>query len=255
MSDGSSLSFIADLGAKLALPKIKESLDRISTGNIAGGYLQALANSLNANSDSWRGASSNIRKAIEALEVAENALNEIATLSTRLEELGALYNNNTLLTTSDIASLNAETASITTAIDSMVTGTTFNGKSMLGTSKVTYNAGVTNAGGMQTITTGTVSSVASTTEASNADTVGLALTNEVTINLGEISGGITTLRARENIAYAASAIMSAAASSSTDIDLATEAAIITKQMMLQKISTSLVAQANISESSKLNLVS
>ena len=255
MSEGSSLSYLTDLGSKLALPKIKESLQKITSGKIMDGYLQAISNSLNAKSDSWRAASSNIRKAIEALEVAENALNEIASLSTRLEELGALYNNNTLLTTSDIASLNAETASITSAIDSMVSGTNFNGTSMLGTSKVTFNAGVTNEGGMQTLTTGTVSSIASTTEASNADTVGLALTNEVTINLGEISGGITTLRARENIAYAASAIMSAAASSSIDIDLAVEAAIITKQMMLQKISTSLVAQANINERSKLNLVS
>ena len=58
---------------------------------------------------------SNIRKAIEAL-AAENALNEIASLSARLEELGALYNNNSLLTTSDIA-LNAETESIISSID------------------------------------------------------------------------------------------------------------------------------------------
>ena len=89
----------------------------------------------------------------------------------------------------------------------------------------------------------------------NADTTGLALKNEITVNLGEISAGITTLQARENVAYAASAIMSAAASSSTDVDFAAEAAIITKQMMLQKISVSLVAQANLSESTKLNLVS
>ena len=31
-------------------------------------------------------------------------------LAQRLEELGALYNNNSLLSTTDIASLNAETA-------------------------------------------------------------------------------------------------------------------------------------------------
>ena len=95
MSKGPSLSYLADLGSKLALPKIKESLQKLTTGNIKDGYLQALANSLNARSDSWRAASSNIRQAIEALEVAENALNEIASLSARLEELGALYNNNT----------------------------------------------------------------------------------------------------------------------------------------------------------------
>ena len=255
MSDRPSLSYLADLGSKLALPKIKESLQKMTTGKFSGGYLEALANSLNAKSDSWRAASSNIRQAIEALEVAENALNEIAALSTRLEELGALYNNNSLLTTSDIASLNAETASITSAIDGIVSGTTYNGVNMLATSKVSFNAGVTDNGGLQTLTTGTISSVASTTEASNADTTGLALTNEVILNLGEISGGITSLSARENIAYAASAIMSAAASSATEVDLAAESAIITKQMMLQKISTSLVAQANLSENAKLRLLS
>ena len=37
----------------------------------------------------------------------------------------------------------------------------------------------------------------------NADTTGLALKNEITVNLGEISAGITTLQARENVAYAA----------------------------------------------------
>ena len=255
MSDRPSLSYFADLGAKLALPKIKESLRNLTTGKLSGGYLQSLSNTLNARSDSWRAASKNIRQAIEALEVAENALNEIAALSTRLEELGALYNNNSLLSTSDIASLNAETASITSTIDGIVSGTTYNGKSMLGTSKVTFNAGVTDNGGIQSLTTGTVSSVASTTEASNADTTGLALTNEVTLNLGEIAGGITSLAARENIAYAASAIMSSAASNATDVDIASETAILTKQMMLQKISASLVAQANLSENAKLNSLS
>ena len=234
MSNRPSLSYLADLGSKLALPKIKESLRNLSTGKLTGGYLQSLANTLNARADSWRGASKNIRQAIEALEVAENALNEIAALSARLEELGALYNNNSLLSTSDIASLNAETASITSSIDGIVSGTTFNGVNILGTSKVTLDVGVTDNGGMQSLTTGTVSSVASTTEASNADTTGLAVTNQITLNLGEISGGITSLAARENIAYAASAIMSPAATNATDVDIASETAMLTKKMMLQK---------------------
>ena len=199
----------------------------MSTGKLTGGYLQSLANNLNARAESWKAASKNIRQAIEALEVAENALNEIAALSARLEELGALYNNNSLLSTSDIASLNAETASITSSIDGIVSGTTFNGVNLLGTSKVTLDVGVTDNGGMQSLTIGTVSSVASTTEASNADTTGLAVTNQVTLNLGEIAGGITSLAARENIAYAASAIMSSAASSATDVDIASETAMLT----------------------------
>ena len=96
-----------------------------------------------------------------------------------------------------------------------MSGTKFNGISMLGTSKISFTAGVTDDGGTISLTTGTISSVASTTEASNADTSGAALAAEVALNLGEISGGFQSLRARENVAFAASAIMSAAATSTS----------------------------------------
>ena len=250
MSDRPSLSYLADLGSKLALSKVQESLNSITSGKVSDGFLKAIANNLDAKADSWTAASKNIRTAIEALQTAEAALIEIAALSTRLEELGTLYNNNSLLTTSDIAALNAETTNITSAIDNMVSATKFNGVSLLGTSKVNLNVGTTNAGNIQTVTAGTVSSVASTTEASVADTTGAALTAEITVNLGEISGGLTTLKARENVAYAASAIMSVASSNTMESDLAAETAELTRQMMLSKVSISLVAQANLAEKAK-----
>ena len=255
MAERSSFSILADLGSKLALPKIKESLKNITTGTDSDGFLNALANNLNARAGSWNAAAKNIRQAIEALQTAEAALLEIADLGTRLEELGALYNNNSLLSTSDIASLDAQTETITAAIDNIVSSTTYNSVSMLDTSEVTFDSGVTDRSDMQTLSTGTISSVASTTEATDADTTGAALKNEVTVSLGEISGGITSLSARENIAYAYSAIMSAAASSKVESDLAAETAILTKQMMLQKVSLSLIAQANVNENAKLNLLS
>ena len=255
MTERSSLSILADLGAKLALPKIKESLKNITTGKESDGFLNALANNLNAKAGSWNAAAKNIRSAIEALETAENALLEIAALASRLEEIGELYNNNTLLETADVAALDAETENITAAIDDMVTATTFNSKPLLATSEVTFNVGVSDEGNTQTISTGTISSVASTTSASDADTAGSALSDEIILNLGEISAGITSLRARENIAYAASAIMSAAAASTTETNIAAETAYLTKQMMLQKVSISLVAQANMNENAKLNLLS
>ena len=49
--------------------------------------------------------------------------------------------------------------------------------------------------------------------------------------------------------------MSSAASSATDVDIASETAMITKQMMLQKISASLVAQASLNENAKLSSLS
>ena len=255
MSERSSFSILADLGAKLALPKIKESLKNITTGTEGDGFLNALANNLNARAGSWNAAAKNIRQAIEALQTAEAALIEIADLATRLEELGALYNNNSLLSTSDIASLDAETENITAAIDNIVSSTTYNGVSMLDTSEVTFDAGITDQADVQTLSTGTISSVASTTQSTDADTTGAALKNQITLSLGEISGGITSLSARENIAYAYSAIMSAAASGKVESDLAAETAILTKQMMLQKVSLSLIAQANVNDNVKLNLLS
>ena len=200
MTERSSLSILADLGTKLALPKIKESLKDITIGTKSDGFLNALANNLKA-TGSWNATANNIRQAIEALQIAEKALLEIAQLATRLEELGELYDNNSLLTTSDIASLDAETETITAAIDNIVSSTTYNGFSMLDTSEVTFEAGVSDAGDTQTPSTGSISSVASTTEVIDADTTGAAVKNEVTLSLGEISGGITSLSARENIAY------------------------------------------------------
>ena len=177
MAERSSFSILADLGSKLALPKIKESLKNITTGKESDGFLNALANNLNAKAGSWNAAAKNIRQAIEALQTAETALIEIAALATRLEELGALYNNNSLLSSSDIASLDAETENITAAIDNIVSSTTYNGVSMLDTSEVTFDAGITDEADVQTLSTGTISSVASTTQATDADTTGTALKN------------------------------------------------------------------------------
>ncbi len=252
-------TILANLGSKLASIKIKDSIRKISTGKIsAGGYeagLQSLSNTLKARSDSWRAAANNARQALDALQVAEDSLNEIASLASRLQELGSLYNNNSLLSTTDIASMDAETATITTAIDAIVSGTTYNNIAMLGTSKITFNAGVTDSGGTITLTTGTISSIASTTDASEADTAGSSVATEVALSLGEISGGIQSLKARQNVAYAASAIMSAASNSAIETDYAAETAQLTKNMMLNKISLSLVAQANADENYKINLIS
>ena len=85
--------------------------------------------------------------------------------------------------------MDAETENITAAIDNIVSSTTYNGVSMLNTSEVTFNAGITDGTDVQNLSTGTISSVASTTQATDADTTGAALKNQITLSLGEISGG------------------------------------------------------------------
>ena len=71
-----------------------------------------------------------------ALRVTQISLDEIATLNQRLAELGALNSNNSLLSTNDTASLNKETASITTAIDNIVANTKYNNIALMGTNDI-----------------------------------------------------------------------------------------------------------------------
>ena len=101
MTKSSMSAILANLGSKLSSIRAKESIKKISTGKLtAGGNdagLQSLSNTLKARSDSWKAAAKNARDAIDALEVAEASLNEIASLASRLQEIGSLYNNNDLL--------------------------------------------------------------------------------------------------------------------------------------------------------------
>ena len=95
MSDSNISAILASLGSKLAIPKINDSVKKLITGKVtAGGQqaaLQSISNTLKARSDSYRAAAKNARQAIDALLVAEASLNEIASLTQRLEELVFLF--------------------------------------------------------------------------------------------------------------------------------------------------------------------
>ena len=103
---------------------------------MCGGADIALAHKLKAKSASNYAASLNLDDALAALRVTQISLDEIATLNQRLAELGALNSNNSLLSTNDTASLNKETASITTAIDNIVANTKYNNIALMGTSDI-----------------------------------------------------------------------------------------------------------------------
>ena len=76
-----------------------------------------------------------------ALNVTQVSVDEIAALNTRLAELGLLNTNNSLLSTSDTAALDKETASVTSAIDNIVASTKYNNNATLGTSNITFTIG------------------------------------------------------------------------------------------------------------------
>ena len=62
---------MASLGSKLAIPKINDSIKKLTTGKITSegqnAGLQSLSNTLKARSNSWRAAANNARQvAIDA---------------------------------------------------------------------------------------------------------------------------------------------------------------------------------------------
>ena len=141
-------ALVAGSAASKARHGMNESIARLSTGmrSMYGGDAagQSVANTLQARSMSWAVAARNAEDGISAAQTAESALLEIAALAQRLRELGIQADNAALLADdSDEAALDAEAVAVADAVDAIVAATTFNGVSLLGTSAVSLNIGVT----------------------------------------------------------------------------------------------------------------
>jgi flagellin len=236
---------------------MNESIARLSTGmrSMYGGDAagQSVANTLQARSMSWAVAARNAEDGISAAQTAESALLEIASLAQRLREIGIQADNEGLLVAaSDLAALNAEATALGTAIDQIRSTTTFNGVSLLGTSAVSTNIGVTDAGGTVALkTSDAIAAVTAITTAAASDGSADATLQDVAISLGNVAAGIAALKGRQAVAYAASANLAAAAARIEDTDFASETANLTKNSVLNQSAMAMVAQANQAQSAVL----
>ena len=250
-------ALVAGAAASKARHGMNESIARLSTGlrSIYGGDAagQSVANTLQAKSKSWAMAARNAEDGISAAQTAEASLLEIAALAQRLRELGIQNDNSALLShTNDVAAMDAEAAALFDQIDAIVSKATFNGVSLLGTSAVSTNIGVTDDGGTVALkTTNGITSVASLTKATAADITADVTIKEVAISLGHVAAGIAALKGRQAVAYAASANLAAAASRVEDTDFAKETANLTKNSVLNQSAMAMVAQANQAQSAIL----
>ena len=249
-------ALIAGSAASKARHGMNESIARLSTGmrSMYGGDAagQSVANTLQARSKSWAVCARNAEDGISAAQVAESALLEIASLAQRLRELGIQADNAALLsTTNDIAAMNAEAKAVSTAIDAIVSKTTFNGVAMLDTSAVTKNIGVTDDGATVALKTTDGISAATFQTAAGAEGTADTVLKEVAISLGHVAAGISALKGRQAVAYAASANLAAAASRIEDTDFAAETANLTKNSVLNQSAMAMVAQANQAQSAIL----
>jgi len=246
-------ALVAGAAASKARHGMNESIARLSTGlrSMYGGDAagQSVANTLQARSMSWAIAARNAEDGISAAQTAESALLEIAALAQRLRELGIQADNAALLDDdADEAAMNAEAAALGTAIDAIVSKATFNGISLLGTSAVTHNIGVTDDGGTLSLKTSDAIAAATRTAAAGADGSADATLEDVALSLGNVAAGISALKARQAVAYSASANLAAAAARIEDTDFAKETANLAKNSVLNQSAMAMVAQANQAQS-------
>ena len=250
-------ALVAGAAASKARHGMNESIARLSTGmrSLYGGDAagQSVANTLQARSKSWAIAARNAEDGISAAQTAESALLEIAALAQRLRELGIQADNAALLDDdNDEAALDAEAVAIADAIDAIVSKATFNGVSLLGTSAVSTNIGVTDDGGTVALkTTNGITAVTAITQAGASDGSADQTLKEVAISLGHVAAGIAALKARQAVAYSASANLAAAASRIEDTDFAAETANLAKNSVLNQSAMAMVAQANQAQSAIL----
>ena len=250
------------IGAKLAGAAaadarhgMNEAIARLSTGrrSMYGGDAagQAMANSIKAKGMSYAVAARNAEDGISVAQTIESTLMEIGQLAQRLRELGIQADNAAVQSTSDIAALNAETAEITKAIALIVQKTLFNGKTLISTADTSIAFGVTDGGDTVTLNSQLIVDKSATVAAAGAETDADAILDDVGEALGNTAAAMTVLKARQNVAYSASANMLAAASRLEDTDFATSSANLAKFSILNQSAMAMVAQANQAQSAVL----
>ena len=250
------------IGAKLAGAAaadarhgMNEAIARLSTGkrSMYGGDAagQAMANSIKAKGMSYAVAARNAEDGISVAQTIESTLMEIGQLAQRLRELGIQADNAAVQSTSDITALTAETTAITNAIALIVEKTLFNGVTLISTADIDLAFGVTDGGDTVTLSSQLIEDRSGTKVAAGAETDADLILADVGEALGNTAAAMTVLKARQNVAYSASANMLAAAARLEDTDFATSSANLAKFSILNQSAMAMVAQANQAQSAVL----
>ena len=253
------------IGAKLAGAAaadarhgMNEAIARLSTGkrSMYGGDAagQAMANSIKAKGMSYAVAARNAEDGISVAQTIESTLMEIGQLAQRLREIGIQADNASVQSTSDITALTAETTAITKAIALIVEKTLFNGKTLISTADISLAFGVTDGGDTVTLNSQLIEDRSGTTAAAGVETDADLILADVGEALGNTAAAMTVLKARQNVAYSASANMLAAAARLEDTDFATSSANLAKYSILNQSAMAMVAQANQAQSAVLAVI-
>ena len=236
LSNYSSASLNAVSAATKSKRLMMASLDRLSTGRRTingtdpGGT--AVASNITTQARSASIAARNAEDGISYLHAAEGVLMELATLNTRLRELG-VQKKSGLLSTIDKAAIESEENEILSAANK-ISEVKFNDRELLSTFVLAIN----NAGTLSQM--GVVVKPSFQSGISNADTQSAIIQK----SLGQVAAGINALKGHQSNMHSLAANARAAASRIQDTDFAHESASLAQSSILNQSALAMVAQAN-----------
>ncbi len=213
------------------------SMGRLSTGiRTLNGYDpagQAVASNITTQARSANVAARNAEDGISFLQATEAVLLELATLNTRLRELGVQKLNADFLSPEQEAAITSEENEIVSAAQK-ISNTKLNNKDLLSTFLVAIN----NKGTLSQL--GAVKKPNIQSGVSNADTA----MGTISTSLGQVAAGINALKGHQSNMYSLTANARSAASRIQDTDFAKEATNLAQSNILNQSALAMVAQAN-----------
>lgn len=254
---------------------LSTSMQRLSSGlriNSAADDAAGLAISQRMNAQ-VRGMNVAIRNANDGISLAQTADGALASVGDSLQRMRelAVQSRNSTNSDSDKESLNLEFGQLASEIGRVLGGTTFNGKSILGTDAGTLTfqvgANVTANDSIDITTKNLTTDTAITTvtgasigSASDATAIATVIT-DIDSAIDEINSQRATFGASQNrfnsvVSNLQTSVenQSAASSRITDADFAAETANMSRAQILQQAGTAMVAQANQLPQSVLRLL-
>jgi len=237
-----SLNAQRNLGA--TTEKLSKAYARLSSGlrivtasDDAAGL--SIAEQLRADSRIAAVGVRNANDGISAISITDGAMNEIGNILSRLAEL-AQQSANGVYSTTQRSALANEFAALSSEIERIAVTTQFNGLTLLsGGASVTFQVGFTGASTSQIAYSG----VAATLARSALDAIKGAI-GSVTTNRGQLGAAESRLTSAINNLLISRENFQSAESRIRDVDVASEAAELTRLNILQQAASAILAQAN-----------
>jgi flagellin len=248
---------------------LNKSLQRLSSGlrinsaaDDAAGL--AIAEGLNSQVRGFDVVQRNAQDGVSLVQTAEGALSDVTNMLQRIRELAVQSANGTLQDNPNRVDLNNEVTQLVSAINEVLTRTTFNGINPFGATAVTIQSGTLNAQttalagtgvAISTVTLGISALVINTQATASAalTTLDTAIT-AVGSRRAQLGAAQNRLEFTINQAGIRSENAAAAESRIRDADIAKETIQFTRNQILVSAGTAILAQANVVPQTALQLL-